>query len=365
MSEIYKIVLTGGPCAGKTTALDFIKNELESRGVEVFVLNEIATYLMNNGLHPHEMGSYQFHSLLFKTQLDEEKRLETLAQTCGKEKAVILCDRGLLDNKVYVSDEDFKKYSASNGMNENKILCSYNAVFHLVTAANGAEEFYTLENNNARSENPEKARQLDEDIISVWAGTPHLRVIDNSTGFELKLKRLLSEVLAVVGIPQPLEIERKFLIVYPDLNFLNNMKLCRKIPISQTYLKTPDEGNFRIRKRGEGEQAVYIKTVKRKISDIKRIEIENYISEKEYNDYLMMKEFVNGTISKDRYCFVDNSTYYELDVFPFWNNTALLEIELLSEDQEYSLPEFVNVIREVTFEKQFRNKTLAVMYGEK
>ena len=97
-----------------------------------------------------------------------------------------------------------------------------------------------------KSESIEQAKKLDEEILSVWTGTPHLRVIDNSTSFDKKLERLMTEILSFLGIPKHFEIERKFLIEYPDLNFLNNIKTCRKIPLTQAYLTTPDEGYFRI-----------------------------------------------------------------------------------------------------------------------
>ena len=174
----------------------------------------------------------------------------------------------------------------------------------------------------------------------------------------------MTEILSFLGIPKHFEIERKFLTDYPNLNFLNNIKTCRKIPITQAYFTTPDEGYFRIRKRGEGKNAVYIKTVKIKISDIKRIEIENYISEKEYNEYMSKKEYITGIISKDRYCIVWNGTYYELDIYPFWNDKATIEIELLSENQQYKLPDFIKLIREVTFEQEYRNLALAQKYGK-
>ena len=281
MTQIYKIVLTGGPCAGKTSAAAFLKTELERFGAEVFCLEETATALMNSGRTPGGMGSFAFHSLLFKTQLEGEKRLRLLAEQSDAEKCVILCDRGLMDSRAYVTDEEFFAYAKENGFGENHILCEYDAVFHLVTAADGAQEHYQTDNNESRSEDIETARRIDNRLLSVWTGAPHLRVIDNSTDFEGKLKRLLIETLAVVGIPEPLEIERKFLIFYPDLSLLNNMHACRRVPLSQTYLDTPEEGRFRVRKRGEGEDAVFIKTVKKKISEIRRIEIEESISEEE------------------------------------------------------------------------------------
>lgn len=364
MSQIIKIALTGGPCAGKSSAMTFLKTELEQAGAEVLCLDETATKLMASGKTPENMGSYAFHSLLFKTQLEGEKRLGKLAEKSAAEKCVILCDRGLMDSRAYVTDDEFFRYANGHGWFENEILCEYDAVFHLVTAAKGAEKYYQTDNNSVRSEDLEAARRLDDRLISVWTGTPHLRVIDNSTDFDGKLKRLLIETLAVVGIPEPLEIERKFLIFYPDLKLLNSLPACRRIPLSQTYLKTPEEGRFRIRKRGEGEQAVFIKTVKKKISDIRRIETEERISEAEYNSYFSQKEYCQGTIAKDRYCIVWKNTYFELDVFPFWDKLALLEIELLDENQPFELPDFVIPLREVTFEKQFRNKALAETYKD-
>ena len=364
MNKIIKIALTGGPCGGKTEALKYLKTELEALGINVYILEETATHLFNCGLSPSKGGSFEFHSRLFEEQYNNENKLYRLSEISGRDISVIICDRGLLDNRAYVTEDDFKRYSAKFGLNENKIRCMYDGVFHLVTAANGAEEYYNL-NNSVRTETPKQARELDNTILSVWAGTPHLRIIDNTTDFSGKLNRLLSEVKAVIGIPKPLEIERKFLIEYPDIDLLNSISTCRRVPIEQAYLETPDEGRFRIRRRGSREEAVYIKTVKKKINDLSHIEIENYISEKEYNDYLSQKKYVQGIIRKDRYCIALNSTYYELDIYPFFADRATLEIELLSENQEYVLPDFVKVIREVSFEKEYKNKYLAVKYSGK
>ena len=364
MNKIIKIALTGGPCGGKSEALTYLKNNLEALGINVYILEETATLLFNNGHSPMAEGSYGFHSKLFENQFTRENELYKCAEKSGRDLSVIICDRGLLDNRAYVTEDEFNRYSAKFDLSENKIRCMYDGVFHLVTAADGAEKYYNL-SNSARKETPEQARALDKRILSVWTGTPHLRIIDNSTDFAGKLNRLLAEVKAVIGIPKPLEIERKFLIEYPDTEYLNSIPTCRRVPIEQAYLETPTEGRFRIRRRGSREEAVYIKTVKRKINDLSHIEIENYISKKEYKNYLAQKNYVHGIIRKDRYCIALNSTYYELDIYPFFADRATLEIELLSENQEYVLPDFVKMIREVSFEKEYKNKYLAVKYSGK
>ena len=99
------------------------------------------------------------------------------------EKVLIVCDRGMLDNKAYMSQSAFSQTLSELNLNEVEIRDNYDAVFHLVTAADGAEEFYTTANNTARTETPEQAIMLDRKLISAWTGHPHLRVIDNSTTF--------------------------------------------------------------------------------------------------------------------------------------------------------------------------------------
>ena len=47
--NITRILLTGGPCAGKTTALAAISQDLTQLGYKVFVVPEAATMLMKGG----------------------------------------------------------------------------------------------------------------------------------------------------------------------------------------------------------------------------------------------------------------------------------------------------------------------------
>ena len=72
-------------------------------------------------------------------------------------------------------------------------------MFHLVSAAVGAQAFYTTENNDARSESPEEAATLDARTLRAWENHPYRRVIDNSTGFEGKMRRLTDEIGAYLA----------------------------------------------------------------------------------------------------------------------------------------------------------------------
>ena len=66
------------------------------------------------------------------------------------EKVLIVCDRGVLDNKAYMTDEEFATMLQYIGTNEVTLRDTYDAVSHLVTAAKGTEKFYTTANNRRR-----------------------------------------------------------------------------------------------------------------------------------------------------------------------------------------------------------------------
>ena len=75
----------------------------------------------------------------------------------------------------------------------------YDAVFHLATAAKGAEEFYTLDNNAARIETVEEAIEVDNRLLAAWKYHPHLRVIGNDSDFDGKIRQLLEEMGDFLG----------------------------------------------------------------------------------------------------------------------------------------------------------------------
>ena len=66
-----------------------------------------------------------------------------------------------------------------------------------------------------------------------------------------------------------------------------------------------------------------------------------------------------NTIIKDRYCFLYEGQYFELDVFRFWDDRAFLELELKSENQEYKLPPEIKVIEDVSDDYHYKNSYLA------
>ena len=153
-----------------------------------------------------------------------------------------------------------------------------------------------------------------------------------------------------------LEIERKFLISRPDL--LNLANLCKIKKISQTYLVSA-EGSLRVRRTEEKGKVTYVETSKRSISAMKRLELEQQLTEEEYNRRLESRDPRRRTIQKTRYCLPYAGHTYEIDIYPFWSRQAIMEVELKNEKEEVALPPFIRVIREVTTEIQYSNHALA------
>lgn len=358
--EMTKIVITGGPCAGKTTAMSWVQNYFSKLGYAVLFVPETATELISGGLAPWTCGTgVDFQKCLMQLQLTKEKVFALGAATMRTDKALIVCDRGALDNKAYMSDAEFAMVASSLSTNEVELRDGYDAVFHLVTAAKGAVECYTTANNAARTETPEQAAALDDKLIAAWTGHPHLRIIDNSTDFQDKLKRLVAEISGFLGEPEPYEIERKFLVAYPDIAWLEAQPNCRRVEIIQTYLKSDDGSETRVRQRGADGHYIYYLTTKKPVSDVKRVEIERRLTQDEYLRCLMDADPDCRPIRKTRYCLTYENQYFEIDIYPFWKDQAIVEIELREETQEIRFPEELKIIREVTGDEAYKNATLA------
>lgn len=358
--QITKIVITGGPCAGKTTAMSWIQSNFTKKGYSVLFVPETATELITGGVAPWTCGSnVDYQQCQMKLQLEKERIFAQGAATMPVNKVLIVCDRGALDNKAYMTDLDFACVLESLGCNEVELRDNYDAVFHLVTAAKGAEKFYTTANNAARTETVEQAAALDDKLIAAWTGHPHLRVIDNATDFEDKLKRLIAEISSFLGEPEPYEIERKFLIEYPDVAELEKLPNCQRVEIIQTYLTAPEGEESRVRQRGIDGNYIYFQTTKKKVTDLKRVEVERRLSKDEYLRLLMDADPNCRPIRKTRYCLTHDNQYFEIDVYPFWQDKAIIEIELADENAEIRFPKQIRVIKEVTEDDSYKNASLA------
>lgn len=358
MKKIFNFVLTGGPCGGKSTAINKIYQDLSERGYKVLIVPETATELINSGITVNFVGSVRFQEILFYKQLKKEELYRQVASELKNDKVVILYDRGLVDGRAYMTQNVYESILKKFNTNEAEIKARYDGIFHLVTAADGKEEFYTTKNNMARTETLEEARNLDKKCIEAWVGHDKLKIIDNSTDFDEKINRLLSEIHFAIGDPLPIEIERKFLIKKPNIETISKLYPVAVCDIFQFWLteNSLNTDERRVRSYGIDNNYTYYYTVKKQYNE-GRIEIEERISEKEFLRFL---PDMKSKLSKKRYCIAYDSQYIKLDIFDFEQDLAIVEVELSDITNEVNLPEAFEVIKEVTNDENYLNKNIAL-----
>ena len=148
--HITRIVLTGGPAAGKTTLVSRILKEFkQDDGWKVITIPETATELMGGfGIRPFGncVTMLEFQYFVVADQLHKEKLALRAAEMVPEDNVIVLYDRALLDDKAYVTDEEFRTVLASFGKTEQEVLAGYDAVLHLVSCAKGAEFAYNFGN---------------------------------------------------------------------------------------------------------------------------------------------------------------------------------------------------------------------------
>ena len=156
------------------------------------------------------------------------------------------------------------------------------------------------------------------------------------------------------------EIERKYLIRFPDLQTLQAQPGMEQWEIVQIYLtvNSPDETR-RIRQVVSGGEIKYYKTFKRHVSGVMREEDEGEIDQLEF--IRLSQEVQPGCkpLGKTRYRIPYQGHVLEFDIYPFWKDRAILEIELEREDEGAALPEYVQIIRDVSDEPAYSNRNLA------
>ena len=160
---------------------------------------------------------------------------------------------------------------------------------------------------------------------------------------------------------QPLEIERKYLIRRPAEALLRSLPEAEVTEITQTYLQADDSGMMRrVRKRGSDAKGwQYTYTRKQTIGFGKRIELEDEITEAQYQALLQEAEPTMHPIRKCRWCFRYENQFFELDVYEMSETLATLEIELPDIDTPVTLPPQIDILSDVKGDKRYSNFALS------
>ncbi len=161
------------------------------------------------------------------------------------------------------------------------------------------------------------------------------------------------------------ETERKYLIKFPDLAYLRTLDGCRVLDMVQTYLdRLPEEPQTerRVRTITENGVTAYVYTKKSPRAYLSRFEEEREVTREEYD---LLRKDVYSELVKTRYAFPFAGHVMEIDVYPpeiggeVFDGYAILEVEMDDPDEAVDFPEFLEIVREVTDDRRYHNKTLA------
>lgn len=203
-----------------------------------------------------------------------------------EQNTLILCDWGLLDGKAYSSTEVWQACLDELGVNEVHLREKrYDAVIHMVTAADGAEKYYQLE-NEAWYEDQSIAWKTDIALQNAWIGHPHLHVIGNNTeSFDSKINQVLTRVLKILGLPTINVFMKKFLLKggtengYPLPADLKH----QKFTVIERYLTDEPNKQTKISKRGQENFYNYSMETRRYDAEKKKwITLKQNISARDY-----------------------------------------------------------------------------------
>jgi predicted ATPase len=180
---MHRVVLTGGPGAGKTAIIELVRRMFCRH---VLVLPESAGLLFRGGF-PRSSRLDQRRAAQ-RAIYHVQRELE--ATTAEDEAAVVLCDRGTVDGSAYwPGPDDFWDEVGSSPAAE---YARYARVIHLRVPS--GENGYDV-SNPLRIETPEEARIIDERILRAWGGHPDRHVIDATPDFLEKAHRTFALLL--------------------------------------------------------------------------------------------------------------------------------------------------------------------------
>ena len=169
----------------------------------------------------------------------------------------------------------------------------------------------------------------------------------------------MSEEGSPVSEGKHYEIERKYLIAMPDEEALAAMPGCRIWQIEQIYLTGTPGLVRRVRRVREGDSVTWYRTFKHRLNALSAEEDEAQIGREEWERWLTEADPALRPIVKTRYRVPWGEQLLEFDIFPFWQDRAILEIELETEDTQAHVPDWVRVLREVTSDRRYKNVCMA------
>ncbi len=173
----FRIVVTGGPGGGKTTAADLFRREM---GGQVAVVPEAATILFGGGFPRAAAAARQAQIAIYDVQRNLEAAVEALHPGC-----VLLCDRGTVDGGAYWPAGGDETFFQAVGSTFEAELARYDAVLFFESAAVGG--LAADGTNPLRKETVAEAAALDVRLRTLWSAHPRFVFLAHHPSFFQKI----------------------------------------------------------------------------------------------------------------------------------------------------------------------------------
>ena len=201
MSEVKKVVITGGPVAGKSTAVEHLRSVMAG---SIVVVPEVATTLLNGGypMPGRDLAWTQewqdsFQDAVYHVQGSAERAAVIAAQQRGSD--LVVADRGLLDGAAYF-EGGREEFAERFGVDIHDAMAGYDAVVHLESlAVRGKPAWEALRvNNQSRFRQYEAVVAFENGVLEAWDGHPNRYIVTEHA--------LDDRLLAVEGIVRAVKL---------------------------------------------------------------------------------------------------------------------------------------------------------------
>ena len=162
-----------------------------------------------------------------------------------------------------------------------------------------------------------------------------------------------------------LEIERKYVIEKPQIDKMRECGAYTSSEIVQIYLDAEPGVTRRVRSRAHADGRVqYFETEKRKIDEMSAEEREREIIKAEFDNFSLQIAQETRPITKTRHTFDYLGQTFEIDIYPEWERTCIMETEIPSRDTEVKMPSFIRILADVTGDKRYSNASMSRKFPE-
>ena len=387
--EIFIVVLTGGPCAGKTTTVNkAVRTAVGISNCQIFVAREAANSLKTGNITYDNAGHDDtFQRLIVNDQLTEERNAVIAAikykMNHLKDNVICLFDRSIMDGQAYFDDaEHFEFILSSFELSTQAAYDRVDKVVYLKSAAVGAVHAYTTSDGTKREETPQQAAALDAKIYEAWKGHPNIVTIDNSFRFNEKLDVAISHIFSTANIKIPPYACSRFIILTPDNFMLHNFVTNEEIFWDKTLFlrqNSDDKDTYSaIRIRSGQGSTTYNFSVQHwdrvfdeeteKNSEIPTHDSIYPISEEDVVKKLLLLDSHVPCLDKEVHTFYVNEFYCELSIFECNRKYAYLKVffdvdNATAKKHIEKFKDSFRVVREVTFERKYCEYEIARTKG--